>query len=85
MKFLYKTTAVYDQSFSSESIALTESKIDDLISQGKTDGSRDTSWPVLPAWVTRTWIDEAAANEWKDYCLSVVPTPVSVAVEKIKL
>jgi hypothetical protein len=83
MKFLYKTTAVYEQSFSAESIALTESKIDELMAQGKTDGSRNTSWPVLPAWVTRPWIDEAAAEEWKNYCLSIEPAPVSFEVEKI--
>ena len=83
MELLYKTTAVYDQPFSPESIATVEAKVDELMEQGKTDGSREATWPTLPATVTRPWTDEAAANEWKNYCLSVVPAPVSFVIEAI--
>jgi hypothetical protein len=83
MELLYKTIAVYDQPFSPESIGLVEAKIDELIAQGKTDGNRAASWPVFPAEVIRFWVNEAAANEWKNYCLTVSPAPASFVIESV--
>jgi len=83
MELLYKTTMVFDTNFTEAEKAVVQSKITELVSQGKTNGVREASWPYLPATVVRPWINEEAANEWKEFCLTITPAPVSCTVELI--
>jgi hypothetical protein len=83
MQLLYKTITVFDQVFTQEQIAEIELKINDLVAQGKTDGTRTATWPDLPATIVRPWATEADAEEWKEFCNSFTPAPTSCVVEPI--
>jgi hypothetical protein len=63
-------------------------KLIEMTTAGQTDGVAHPDWPsgnvgVPPLVVTRFWIDEAAAQEWKTFIEAVTPiTPTTVVIFK---